>query len=409
MSVLDELKSKKETVWLNPDVEAVGPNFELNGKKFVHIKAAQNRLLRFMPYIEKVFPETESRKGLIESELVEISKMKEQLQQYNRSFSGRLFLKNDAYLPISGSVKARGGIYEVLKFAEELAISNKLMKASDDHSIMTGDEFRTLFSKYTIQVGSTGNLGLSIGIMGAMLGFKVIVHMSLDAREWKKQMLRAEGVEVVEYADDYSAAVSEGRRLSSLDPMSHFIDDEASEDLFFGYATVALRLKVQLAKAKVKVDEDNPLVVFIPCGVGGAPGGITFGLKQLFGSNVKVYFVEPVEAPCFILGMTTGEYNNVSVSNIGLSGRTIADGLAVGRASGFVCEMMKPLVDGALTISDERLLILQRDMYDCEGIYLEPSACAGFAGFDINVPENATVIVWATGGALVPLEERFHK
>ena len=195
--MIEQMRDKQEVGWSNP---AYLPFDFVNGVcelvvSDADIEDAKKRLERFAPFIMKEFPETRETGGLIESPLVEIDKMQEGLKkEYTCEIPGRLFLKKDSHLAIAGSVKARGGIYEVLKHAEDLALKNGMLKEQDSYEVFADEKMKEFLSGYTVQVGSTGNLGMSIGIMSAALGFHVIVHMSADAKQWKIVLLRSKGV-----------------------------------------------------------------------------------------------------------------------------------------------------------------------------------------------------------------------
>ncbi|MNF93566.1 D-serine dehydratase [compost metagenome] len=225
---------------------------------------------------------------------------------------------------------------------------------------------------------------------------------------------------VVEYESDYSVAVEQGRRQAACDPTCYFVDDENSPHLFLGYAVAAERLVRQFEQAGVVVDVDHPLFVYLPCGVGGGPGGVAFGLKLAFGDAVHCIFAEPTHSPCMLLGVYTGLHDEISVQEFGIDNVTAADGLAVGRPSGFVGRAMQRLIDGYYTVTDEELYRLLAIAYQQERVRLEPSALAGAPGMvrvlrdrayleRIGVTSerlaNATHLVWGTGGSMVPAEE----
>jgi D-serine dehydratase len=373
------------------------------------VAAAVQRWQRFGPLLARLFPDALGAEGHIDSPLLS-------QPDVAGGPGDTLWIKADHALPITACIKARGGVFEVLGIAEDIATAAGLLPAGASTATMAEPAVRELLSRHRILVGSTGNLGYSVGVMGRALGLQVEVHLSHDAQAWKKDRLRAVGATVVEHEGDYARAVAAARALAEADAQSHFIDDETSLLLFFGYAAAAEDLHRQLQAVQVQPTEKRPLRVYLPCGVGGAPGGVAFGLKCLWGDAVQVVFVEPVAAPCFLVRLASDD-ESLSVYDLGLDNRTVADGLAVARASETAAALAGPLVDAVVTVSDQALLAAVRQQWTQHGLRLEPSAAAGFVAHAMVQAEtrergrsplggsgDCIPLVWTTGGDGLPDE-----
>ena len=204
-----------------------------------------------------------------------------------------------------------------------------------------------------------------------------------------------------------------------MDPFSYFVDDENSTTLFKGYSVSALRVKKQLEKMNIKVDEDHPLFLYMPCGVGGSSGGTAFGFRKVLGDHVHAFFVETTHIPSFLIGASTKLHSKVSVHDLGIDGITEADGLSVARPSAFSGFAMESLLSGVFTCEDEVLFNHLKNLNSLEDIRIEPSSCASIDGavslFNYeeakkyieehnltNKLDKINHICWATGGNLVP-------
>jgi len=419
---LAALKARVPQLWLNPDAARPGGAAleavrQQHGLGLADIVAADELLRRWGPVLARLFPELEPAGGIIDSALVPLDG-DDAAAVAGARVPGRCFIKADHDLPVAGSIKARGGIFEVLHHAESLAARAGLYRPGDDPAALLQPGARECFAAHTVAVGSTGNLGLSIGVMASALGFRAVVHMSSDAKGWKKQRLRDRGVTVVEHRGDYAQAVATGREQARQDPAIYFVDDENSRHLFLGYAVAALRLRAQLQAAGVPVDPANPLFFYLPCGVGGAPGGITFGMKHVFGDAAHCFFAEPTASAAMLVRALSGD-RPCSVYDVGLDNVTEADGLAVGEVSELVYQLTRRLFAGVYTVSDDDLFRVLYRLKARTGIQIEPSAAAAFLGwryFEAGAgkryleqaaadPGRVGHIFWTTGGSFVPQGE----
>lgn len=368
------------------------------------VEDARARFIRFEPVLSTLFP-SGGWDGQIRSELI----------AYPGSGAPNLLVKCDHALPMAGSVKARGGVYELLCHVEELALRRPLISPGQSLEALLTPESLAVLEARRIVVASTGNLGFAVGLVARALGLQAEIHMSHDAKTWKKDRLKSIGATVIEHACDYTGAVARARSSAEAED-AYFIDDENSRRLFVGYAAAAAELAGQLSARGLTVGPDSPLIVYLPCGVGGAPGGVTAGLKQIYGQDVLAVFVEPVASPCVLVALAAGQGVPVSVYDLGLDNDTIADGLAVPSASPLVLQAIGRNIDAAVAVTDQAMVQWVRRAWAEAGLRLEPSGASGFAALALFI-ERARVaglinptatpihVVWATGGSLLPEPE----
>lgn len=397
-SLLAGLTAGLTTTWLRPS----GPAPTVPGLPLREIQDVWSRFGRFERTLAGLFPDA-SWDGRVQSPF----------ERYPGAVSGapELWVKSDARLPMTGSVKARGGVYELLCSIEDFALREELITPGEDYSSLLKPASRAMLGRHRVIVASTGNLGFSIGLVGRAFGVDVEVHMSSDARAWKKGRLRSVGATVIEHPTDYEGAVAAARATAAASG-AYFIDDERSRRLFAGYSAAGRELAAQLADNRLQVSTACPLVVYLPCGVGGAPGGITAGLLQEFGDAVTIVFVEPIASACMFVALATGRRQPVYA--VGLDNRTLADGLAVPTASGLALELVGPRVDGVVAIPDSSMVDWVRRAWREAHLRLEPSGAAGFAAVEPFLAARASRgdaivdaihVVWTTGGSLLPDEE----
>ncbi len=106
---LHDLMALRESFWTNDDLMSFDQAIRRVNLTDAHVEDAKERLKTFCPLYSEGLQRNGKTGGIIESETLEIPKMKNWIQTYyNVKIDGQVLLKCDSHLAISGSIKARG-------------------------------------------------------------------------------------------------------------------------------------------------------------------------------------------------------------------------------------------------------------------------------------------------------------
>ncbi|MDQ2925425.1 MAG: threonine dehydratase [Acidobacteriota bacterium] len=214
----------------------------------------------------------------------------------------------------------------------------------------------------TVVSATRGNHGQSLGFAAAQVGIRVVVVVPLGNSVEKNLAMRALGVELVEFGEDFQAATEHAVRLERENGWHRVPSFDLN--LVAGVATYALEMLTACP---------NLETVYVPIGLGSGVCG-TIAARNALGLATKVVGVVSSEAPAVALSLAAGKV-------IEHDARTaIADGVACRKPDVAALEIMKAGMDRIVMVDDDEVKDAMRAYFVDTHNVAEGAGAVGLAG-----------------------------
>lgn len=209
---------------------------------------------------------------------------------------------------------------------------------------------------------SAGNFGQGLAWAGARRGLKVTVFAARTANQLKVSRMREFGADVRLEGADFADAKAAARAHATLTG-ARFIEDGREPAIAEGAGTIGL----ELSRWPKPFD-----TLLVPIGDGALIAGIgTWAKARMPGT--QVIGVCAAGAPAMALSWRAGRPVSTPRAD------TIADGIWVRNPVPEALDMLRPVVDDIVLVTDDSMLAAIRLLFFEAGLVVEPAGAAGLA------------------------------
>lgn len=261
-----------------------------------------------------------------------------------------LLLKDESRRFELQSFKALGGAYAVERLARERGTAG-----------------------LTVTCATDGNHGRAVAWGAKRAGVRAVIFVHETVSQGRVDAIAGFGAEVIRVPGTYDDAVRHSAEVAAKEGWQIVSDtswpgyDDVPRDVMQGYAVLA---------AEILEVEPELTHLFVPGGVGGLAAGVLSWLWELQGATRPVVVVvEPDKAACLFESARAGE-PTVFPGDLD----TIMAGLACGEPSMLAWRILGPGADAFMTITDEAVSAMMRELADL-GVVSGESGAAAIAGF----------------------------
>ena len=246
-----------------------------------------------------------------------------------------------------------------------------------------------------VVAASAGNHAQGVALAASKLGIKARIYMPLGVALPKLQATRDHGAEVVLHGNNVDEALAEAQRYAE-DSGSVFIHPFDNADVVAGQGTIGLEILEQ-------APEVDTLVMGI--GGGGLLAGVAVAVKELArrqGRHVNIIGVQAENAAAYPPSLAADAL--VPLESVS----TIADGIAVGKPGQIPFQIIRELVDGVVTVSEDAIANALVFLLERSKMVVEPAGGVGVAALlegklaELGLsPKNTVVLL--SGGNIDPM------
>jgi threonine dehydratase len=232
-----------------------------------------------------------------------------------------------------------------------------------------------------VVAASGGNHGAAVAYAAKQFGIPATIFVPSISSPAKLARIRAYGADLVVTGSTYAEALEASESWAAdRDVLAIHAFDQF--ETIVGQGTLAEELEEQL-----------PGLDIVLAAVGG--GGLLAGIAAWFGRRARIVGVEPERAPTLTRALEAG--HPVDAEGGGIA----ADSLAPKRVGERVFEVLRPVIDSTVLVTDDDIIAAQRFLWEKLRVVAEPGGATAFAAVlsGAFVPTSgACVAVVVSGG-----------
>jgi threonine dehydratase len=216
--------------------------------------------------------------------------------------------------------------------------------------------------KRGVIAASAGNHAQALAYQGSLLGIPATVVMPKFSPLIKISNCRNLAATVVLHGSDFAEAKAHAHKIAKEKGLA-YIDGYDDPSIIAGQGTMSLEIVEQVP---------NLDAVIIPVGGAGLLAGVSLAVKTLR-PNVKIVAVEAENVASFSAALEAGKPTKITMRP------TLADGLAIPQVGANAFQIARPLVDQAITVTEEEIALAILRLVELEKSVVEGAAATPLA------------------------------